>query len=297
MEDTALDLNLLTVFVAVVQTSSFSKAAKRLGLSKGTVSRSIARLEDAVGAELLHRTTHAVAVSTAGAALYERSAVHLAALTDAVKGLPERAELPSGELRLTAPHDFGTVVLPAILAQFALLQPLIRFDVRLTNDVVDMVAEGFDAGIRFAVALKDSNLRARRLGSLAVRFYAAPGYLARRGRPRALGDDRHDWVLAPNTAQHLGMPADTKSRFACHDFLFNREILREGGGVGTLPSFLAEPYERQGLLERVDVPGLPTDIVGSFFLVYPSSGQIPKKLAAFRDYLVEHLGGGEDAGS
>src|SRR5688500_3143734 len=107
MNETQLDLNLLNIFVTVVQQSSFTKAARKLGVGKATVSRSIARLEEIVGAELVHRTTHKVALATAGTELYDRTAAHLSALDAAVRGLPEAAEQPSGELRITAPHDFG----------------------------------------------------------------------------------------------------------------------------------------------------------------------------------------------
>ncbi|HEX5660975.1 MAG TPA: LysR family transcriptional regulator, partial [Polyangiales bacterium] len=88
MAETPVDYQLLAVFVAVAEQNSFSKAARKLGIGKGTVSRAIARLERTVGAELLHRTTHHVALSTAGSALFERAAPHLAALNQAVVKLP-----------------------------------------------------------------------------------------------------------------------------------------------------------------------------------------------------------------
>src|ERR1700679_3636380 len=106
-----LDYDLLAIFIAVAEEKSFSKAAIRLGIGKGTVSRGVTELEVVVGAQLIHRTTHAVALSTAGTALYERTAKHLRALDDAIGNLPEPGERPSGVLRLTAPAAFGTVVL------------------------------------------------------------------------------------------------------------------------------------------------------------------------------------------
>ena len=118
MATTPLDFGLLAMFAAVAEETSFSKAARRLGITKGTVSRGIARLEDDVGAELIHRTTHKVSLSTAGTALYERTAPHLSALERAFGELPERAEQPSGELRMTAPHDFAAMVLPELISQF-----------------------------------------------------------------------------------------------------------------------------------------------------------------------------------
>ena len=82
MPKTPLDYDLIAIFIAVAEEKSFSKAAIRLGIGKGTVSRAIAELEEQLAAELIHRTTHAVALSTAGTALYERTAKHLRALDE-----------------------------------------------------------------------------------------------------------------------------------------------------------------------------------------------------------------------
>ena len=167
MPETQADTQLLTTFVAVADEQSFTKAARKLGIGKGTVSRAIALLEEQLGAELLHRTTHAVALSTAGVALYERVAPHIAALHQAVQKLPERAAVPSGELRLTAPQDIAQVILPEVLTQFARRYPEVHVDLRVTNLRVDLVAEGFDLAIRVATKMKDSTLTARRLDTKA----------------------------------------------------------------------------------------------------------------------------------
>ncbi|MED5373736.1 MAG: LysR family transcriptional regulator [Myxococcota bacterium] len=291
MNETAPSLQLVAIFVAVAKEMSFSKAAKALGVGKATVSRSVARLEAELGVELLHRTTHAVALSTAGSELYERAAPHVAALAQAVRQLPERAEEPSGLLRLTATHDFGTVVLPELLAQFGRRHPDIRFDVHLTNEAVDLVAEGFDLAIRAVSGpLKDSTLTLRKLCDAEVAFYAAPQYLARRGKPRELGEAGFDWVM-PRRFLGWEWPADLASRFCGDDVFLLRELLRWGAGVGVLPRFVADSYVRDGLLEQVAVSGLP-ELRGGFVLLYPSSGQVPRKVTALRDFLVERLGAG-----
>ena len=288
MAETPFDYHLLAIFIAVAEQNSFSKAARKLGIGKGTVSRAIARLEDVVGAELLHRTTHSVALSTAGTALYERTAHHLAALNQAVLKLPERAEEPSGDLRLTAPNDFGAIVLPGILSQFSRRYPQIRFDVRLTNARVDLVAEGFDLAIRAgAASMKDSSLTVRRLGAGRVDLYAAPSYIARRGKPKLLGDPKHDWVIHPNMISLWKVP-EQSVRFRCDDFFLTRELVRDGAGVGILPSIVADTYVRDGSLESVPVGNRPP-FGGFLVLLYPSSGQVPRKVTAFRDFLIEHL--------
>lgn len=285
---TAIDLQLLVSFAAVAELSSFSKAAAKLGVAKGTVSRSISRLEALLEVELLHRTTHQVALSTAGAALYERTRGHLSALRSAVTDLPEREEAPSGLLRMTAPYDFGTIVLPAITAAFLRRFPAIRFDIHLSGEQIDLVKEGFDLAIRAATGqLKDSSLTARRIGQSTGGVYAAPSYLVRRGRPKLLGDERHAWVLHRAAARLFDAELSDVDVLV-DDFLMARELIRHGVGIGVLPTFAARAYVREGWLEEVTLSNLP-DHTGDMTMLYPSSGQTSKKVAAFRDFLVEAL--------
>lgn len=289
MSETAPEYHLLAAFVAVADERSFTKAARKLGIGKGTVSRSIATLEEQLGAELVHRTTHAVALSTAGVALYERVAPHLAALDHAVRRLPERAAVPSGELRMTAPQDFGLIVLPQVLALFARRYPEIRVDVRITNVALDLVAEGYDLAIRASGGkLADSALTARRLGQGVAGFFAAPSYLARRGTPRKIGEPGHDWILHSGIRAAIKPLRTVAARFLCDDFLLIRNLAREGAGVGMLPRFVATPFMREGLLEKVEL-AVRFPERGGVFLVYPSSGQVTRKVTAFRDLLVEWL--------
>jgi len=288
---TAVDVDLLATFVAVAEEASFSKAARRLGVTKGTVSRAIRRLEVRLGAELLHRTTHTVALSTAGTALYERTATHLRALVEGIGTLPERAEEPAGLLRLTAPHDVGTILLPELIAQFGVRYPAVRFDLHLTNTRVDLVAERFDLAIRaYGGSLRDSTLTVRKLGRTAFGLFAAPSYLARRGLPRALGDPKHDWVAMPVMARALFHAArDFRPRVLANDILAMRALLRQGLGVGALPRYVADDAIADGSLVQV----LPHEQVLKALglaIVYPSSGTVPRKVAAFRDFLAAQLG-------
>ncbi|MGE3341813.1 MAG: LysR family transcriptional regulator [Vicinamibacterales bacterium] len=282
------DPRLLAAFVAVAEESSFSKAAQRLGLGKATISRAVAVLEALVGAELIHRTTHAVTLSTAGTALYERTARHLKALDHALSNLPERAEEPSGLLRLAAPHDFGVIVLPQLLSQFARRYPDVSFDLRISNRHADVVEKAFDVAIRAVVLpLKDSTLTLRRLCMPRANLYAAPSYLARRGRPRQFGAPEHDWILHTNVVSVLRL-RNVRTRYLVDDFLLVRNLVRDGAGLGPMPTFVAEPYEREGLLVPVPIPP-PSDRRGTYVLLYASSGQVPRKVKAFCDFAVDWL--------
>jgi DNA-binding transcriptional LysR family regulator len=287
MPKTKTDYDGLAIFLAVAEELSFSKAAKRLGVGKGSISRAISSLEEHLAVELIHRTPRAVALSTAGTALYERTATHLRAVDEAFGALPERGERPSGLLRLTAPHDFAITVLPPLMAQFALRYPDVSFDTRVSNSRVDLVAEGFDVAIRMAAGrLTDSALTVRRLGPATSGFYASPTYLARRGRPRTPWVKDHDWIAHLRMLGHWKVPTAPVKHLS-DDMIHIRELAREGVGIGVMPNYLAAPYVRSGLLEAVDLPNKELPTQG--YLLYPSSGQVPRKVAAFCDFVHEWL--------
>lgn len=286
MPKTSLDYDLLAIFVAVAEEKSFSRAAIRIGIGKGTVSRAISELEELLGMELIHRTTHAVALSTAGTALYERTAKHLRALDEAVGHLPEPGERPSGILRLTAAPAIGAVLLPEVLGQFTLRYPEVSFDLHITSATVDLIAQGFDVAIRSVHhGMKRSMLTVRRLGDVNGGFYAAPSYLARRGYPRSISRD-HDWVLQTATVLVWKLSRD-QVRFVCDDFVVMRELASEGAGVTFVPNYLAAPYVRSGKLEHVPIAGRSLTV--PLVMLYPSRGQVSRKVIAFRDFLIEWL--------
>ncbi len=286
MNETQVNHQLLATFAAVVEQGSFSKAARWLGVSKGTVSRSVARLEEELGVELLHRTTHHVTLSTAGETLYERVGSHLKALRRAVLDLPELGDEPSGVLRLTAPSEFGVIVLPSILASFTRRHPQVRFDIRLTGEHVDVAKEGYDLAIRLSTQTpKDASLKMRRAGKSTLYFYASPSYLARRGKPQSMSDGQHAWVVFSNIVAALGFDAE-QVHFAVDDLFLARDLLRDGVGVGPLPDYVAREYVLEGLLEEVTLPQYQP-VSGQLMLLYPSSGQVPRKVSAFCDHFIE----------
>ena len=285
-----MDLNLLAHFVTVAEASSFSTAASRLGLQRSSVSRAVAALERSVGVQLFSRTTRSVALTTAGTALYARVAPQLASLKEAVGSLPEREALPSGELKVTAPNDFGAVVLAPIVAAFSTRYPGVEVNVRLTNRRVDVVAEGFDAALRMLSGRRpDSSLVARRLSEIEMEIFAAPTYLARAGIPRTPRDAAgHAWVGMKGFKLPASFPAPSVApRIVGDDVLFVCRAAIAGAGLALLPTFLAREDVAAGTLVRV----LPRSSMraGAVFFVHPPAQHVARKVAAFRDYLVEHF--------
>jgi DNA-binding transcriptional LysR family regulator len=284
-----MDLNLLPVFHAVAEARSFSKAARRLGIPKSSVSRGIAALEAAVGAVLLRRTTRMVALTEAGAALKADTGPLLAQLERSLERAPGDRD-PKGLLRLTASTDLGAVLMGAALPRFLARYPSLRVDLRLTNRVADLVAEGFDAAVRASARpLADSSLKARKLANTELQLFASPEYLRRSGTPQTFDElAAHDWVAFPRWKPPDALRKLPPPRLVGDDFLFIREALRAGGGIGALPVFLASHDARDGTLVRV----LPqwSETRGMLSLVYQQQGnRAPRKVEVFRDFLLEWL--------
>jgi DNA-binding transcriptional LysR family regulator len=291
--DGTIDVEGLVLFVAVAESASFSAAGRALAMAKSSVSRGVTRFEERTGAQLLNRTTRKVSPTTTGAALLERVAPLVRALRVALASLPEKQEEPAGDLRITAPNDIGVTLLGELVAHFSARYPRVHVDVELTSRQVDLVSEGFDLAVRASgPRLADSSLVMRKIVSFEVQFFASPSYLARRGTPRSLAEvSRHDLVIFRPMAFP---PFRPKGRFPGRvirgdDFLFVREAIKAGGGIGLLPAFFARGDQAAGALVRV----LPRHVLpaGQFALLHPRTKHLPRKVAVFRDFLIEYAAG------
>jgi DNA-binding transcriptional LysR family regulator len=279
--------SLLATFAEVANAASFSGAARSLGITTATVSRSIAKLEQSVGSRLFHRTTRRVSLTTAGKALYERTAPHVRALTHATNELPEHQNEPAGTLKFTATYDLGATFLGSVIARFIALYPKVQVQAEFGSRMVDLATEGFDVAIRGDTsAHKDTSLTVRRLaprGELSL--YASPSYLAKHGSPRGLTSIDHDWLVAGPLLHAFDFPKTLVPRTVANDFLFLRGVATSGGGIATLPAFIAQPYVASGDLVRV-LPSVRVN-VGGLVMLYSSTRPLARKISAFRDFLVE----------
>jgi len=282
-----IDVALLGAFVEVADLSSFSAAARALGTTTATVSRTVAKLEDALGSRLFHRTTRRVSLTTAGKALYGRTAPHVRALGAATKELPEQQTEPAGVLKLAAPSDIAATFLAGAITRFMALYPKVQVEAEFGSRLVDLAAEGFDVALRGSSGQhKDKSLTARRLitgGDMSL--FAAPSYLARRGTPGELAAPEHDWLIAAPMRRVVDFPATLVPKVVANDFLFLREVAATGGGVAMLPSFLAQPYVASGTLLRV-LPSVRIQL-GGFVMLYSSQRPLARKVAAFRDFIID----------
>lgn len=292
-----IDLNLLRVFAMVYQAGSFTAAARKLGVPRSTVSRAIAALEDRVGDQLIHRTTRSMSISSGGKLLFDRIAPSLGGLEAALDDLPARADAEiAGLVRATATPDIGATVLAEAAVRFTTRFPRTQVDLRMTAELVDLVRDGCDLALRIVkTRMPDSRLLARKVGTLAFHLFASPTYLARRGTPRTPAEIAdHDWLefrgIVPESlgvaGQRRGLGAPG-GRIICDDMFIMRELVRRGGGITGMPSFLADEDLQAGTLVRV----LPrfTLLSASVYLVHPARRHLPARVAAFRDLVVELL--------
>ena len=289
-----LDLNDVAAFVRVVENTGFAKAARELGVPTSTVSRAVARLEEAAGVRLLHRTTRNLSVTSEGHAFHQRVAPLVASLRDATLHLGTGGKEPEGLLRITAPNDIGSAFLSGEVVRFAERYPLLRVELKLTNHKLNLVSEGIDVAVR-AGRLESSSLVARKVGTLQVELYAAPSYAERHRLPTTLDelskhqivafgarDGKITWQLEGPRGQET---LELACRIACDDFGFVRAVVSAGGGIGLIPRMLAASEVATGRLVRV----LPDYGVkgAALHVIYPSARQVPVKVTAFRDFLAK----------
>lgn len=292
------DLNDVLAFTRVADTGSFTRAAERLGWPKSSVSQRVARLEQALGARLLERSTRRLRLTEVGARYHEHARRVLSELEQASATVASFRARPQGWLRVSASVVLGQALLPTLAAEFGAAHPDVQLFVDLTNRRVDLLEEGFDLAIRSG-ALPDSSMVSRRLGSATARLYAAPAYLRRRGTPatpEGLAD--HDLLdnapMAPTdrwTLRHdRGETVVVQARFRVvgNDSALLREVTAAGAGIANLPCFVAASALAQRRLQPV-LPAWTSRRV-DVHAVYPSHKSLSPALRAFVDLAAARLG-------
>jgi len=253
-------LELLRTFSEVASSGSFSRTAKHLSLSRGTVSKYIAALESRFGVRLLNRTSHAVSLTDAGALLLERSRPMLE-LADVTRAeLQDRARVPSGRLRISAPHGVDLTELPALINAFLGHYPEVSISLVLTNRMVDLAEEGIDIALRFGASANE-NLIVRKLVQMKLSVCAAPMYWHKHGAPAHPRELAHHVALFSTDLNPLpkwrfeadGQPVEVavRGRLDATEAgpLIQAALL--GAGVVYLPSVMLEPYVESGRLVPV----------------------------------------------
>ena len=292
----------LRTLALAVEHGSLTAAASHLGLTPSAASKQLSRLEDALGARLLERTTRRLRPTAAGRELAERARPLLDALDEAAGAIRDRQADVAGRVRISATRGFGRVCLMPILARLAAEHPRLELDVVLSANRLDFVDDEIDLAIREG-ALDDSSLTARRLPDVEVVVCASPAYLARRGTPRTLDDlVRHDVLTVPASgpASDLsrlrgrgGRRLDLAPRIRVNDLVALATLAEEGAGVAFLPDYAARDGIARGTLTRV----LPRTTIARLpmHVLYPSRRHLPRRVQVVLDALARPRGDGARA--
>ncbi len=289
------DLNALAVFAVVAEETSFRGAADRLGVTRSAVSQTLRRLEEELGVTLVRRTTRSMSLTEEGARLREEIAPAIAEMRAALEGArAHRAEV-RGQLRLAVSTIAESVLSGTLLAEFGLACPDVQLDVLVTDEEFDIVAHGFDAGVRLGEVIEQDMIALPVSADQRHVAVCAPAYLARAGapsHPRDLAAHRCiGWRPAPRAAPYRWEFTEGGRDFAVsvepevttNDMHLMVKLARAGAGItfGMEDTFRPD-LESGALVSVLDAfcPPFP-----GFFLYYPSRRNMPSRLRAFVDHV------------
>ena len=292
-------MDAVAAFVKVVEAGSFSAAAKRLGIPKTTVSAKVAGLEKRLGVRLIQRTTRKLRMTEAGEKYFRHCAIAIREIELGEAVLQTAKSKPHGVLKVTAPVDFGRALLPRIVAAYTAAHPDVSVELIVTNRVVDVVEEGIDLAIRWAGALKDSSLVARRFIETRSNLWASPDYVKSLGRPSHPRDLAGAAFLA-HPALKAVVLTNGKSDFELSlngrvysdDLEVITAMIALGSGIAWLPDFLVREAVEAGKLAPVMSQWRPRNQrLWTYYFVYAGRQYALPKMESFIQMAQELVGG------
>ncbi|MFC1520132.1 LysR family transcriptional regulator [Pseudomonadota bacterium] len=290
-----MNIEHLRLFVRIASTHNIGQAGKELGLSAPVASMHINRLEESIGARLIHRTTRKVSLTEEGETLLPYAEEIISSVDVALATVGTGKDCPKGTLRITAPASFGRIHLMPALKGFLEQYPDLSVDIQLTDSMVDLVEGGFDVAIRNA-NLKDSTLIAKKLATDKRIMVASPDYIATHGKPNHPSELKNhlcinqagleSWVFDTlEGVQHVKV----KGKIKVDHGEAVRDAAMDGMGIAMCATWIAYQQLRDGRLVEVleDYTLIDNSEV---WAVYPSSRLLAPKVRAFLDYFSEYYG-------
>lgn len=289
-----IDLNLLPLFRAVAEEHNFRAAADRLGVTRSAVSQGVRRLEDALGVALLTRTTRSVRLTEAGQRLQEALSRPLSDIATALEDVAAE-NAPRGLLRIAVTSIAEHFLSGPLIASFAIANPGVTIDVTVTDEEFDIVAAGYDAGVRLGEVIEQDMIAVAISSDQREMVVASPQYLAVHGtpaHPRELVRHRCiGWRPAPNVAPYRwefeedGVPFDVavEPQITTNDLRLMLRTALAGGGITFAPEDTFRPFVASGELVPLMSDFLPP--FPGFFLYFPQRRNIAPKMRA----LIEHV--------
>jgi len=290
----------IDVFVAAVETGSFSAAAAQLHLSRSAVAKSVARLEGRLGVRLFHRTTRSQALTEDGQTYYERCLGALEEIRAGEATLDSGRQEAAGRIRVSVPVLFGRRCVAPVLTRLAARHPKLQVDLAFSDRVVDLIEDGFDLAIRNGPLGDAAGLMARRVAQQRMTVCGAPAYLAARGTPRTLDDlMRHDavtygragvskpWLFPAEAAAPRAITPPSRMRFDDLEAIADAAVA--GHGLAWLPCWLIRDRVHAGALAPV-LTDQPQQVFESHAL-WPQSPRLPLRVRLAIDALAAELPG------
>jgi DNA-binding transcriptional LysR family regulator len=286
-------------FLSVAQHRSFRRAAAELGVTPSAISQAVLALEARVGAALFTRTTRSVGLTEAGERFLLRAKPAFEELVAASEVARDLGQRPAGLLRLSVPRAVVPILLEPLIASFCQAYPEVEVEVAASEELVDLAAEGFDAGIRLGQFIAADMVAVRLTPQFRFVIVASPAYLARCGRPERPEDLRHHACLRlrrSNGALAL-WPLNDRGRaievavsgpLIANDFPTLLGAALEGVGLAQVPEPIAAAPVAAGRLVHVLESFAP--MTPGVFLYYPGRRQVMPKLRAFIDHVKSHSG-------
>lgn len=291
----------ILAFIEVVKAGSFTAAGARLALAKSVISDRVRNLENALGVELLRRTTRSVTPTERGQEFFDRMAPLVQALHDAVDAASDADGPLTGRLRMTAPISFGMEYLTPVITDFARTHTELEIALDFDDRAVDIIGAGYDLALRIG-RLGDSSLMARKLCDSDRVVCCSPAYARQHGLPKSVDDlSQHAsidyanahasrlWRFEPAVPGGAPRVVETRSRIVVNNGEAMRDMAIAGLGIIVLPRFIiAEALASGTLIEAL--PGI-CPVPDAIYAVYPPVRHMPRKLRAMVDHLAASFAG------
>ena len=288
------NLSVLSAFVVVAEERSFTRAAKRLGVSQSALSHAMRGLEEQVGVRLLARTTRSVAPTEAGEQVLAHLRPALADIRGALDGISGLRDRPAGRVRLLVPRFAAMTVVAPKLGQFALEYPDVVLDITTDDSRVDLVAAGFDAGIQFGEFIQQDMMAVRVSPDHRPAIVGSPAYFQSHLRPKSPRDLlRHRCINFRHGSAGIyrwefdkgkqSLTVAVSGPLVVDDVEVMTRAAIDGAGLAFMTEEHASPYLASGALVRVLEDWCPP--FPGYFLYYPSRRQQPAALAALIETL------------
>ncbi|MGI9408264.1 MAG: LysR family transcriptional regulator [Hyphomicrobiaceae bacterium] len=282
----------LEIFARVARTGNMSAAGREMKFSPAVVSKRISLLEERLGTRLFQRTTRQLTLTEAGEGFYERIVNILDLVDQAEDFVSTHNTSAKGTLKIAAPTSFSRMHVVPHLSGFMTAYPDIEIDLQLSDDFVDIIANGYDAAIRIG-ELKDSTMVARKLANEDRMLCATPDYIKRHGRPKTLQDLNSHNCLTFGAQDHwrLEGPDGAKSyrprgKLRTNSAELVREAMLAGLGIALCPAWDVAQLLKSGELKTV-LPKYSGSSNVAIHAIYPSRDFVPVKVHAFIDFLAD----------